>query len=117
MSSIRSKLALWGTLFLLGLCAGAASAQTTAVSSTGVIDSDGTTWINANWTIAFQPNSNFPNPAIYTINGAPLSPSVTAQSGTLSSGGVLAVTVYDNTQVTPAGSSWVLRVCPLASVG
>lgn len=90
------------------------TAQTTAISAT-VVDSDSQAWNNGSWRIVFQPNQAVdPNPADYNINGTPLSPSVTSQSGMLSTSAVLSLSVYQSTAISPAGSSWNLTICPLA---
>jgi lysophospholipase L1-like esterase len=99
---------------LMLLLAGKLSAQTTAVSAT-VVDSDGTTWTNGTWSLSFSPNNSFPNPNQYTINGAPLDPVILNQKGSLTSGGVLAITTYDSSLITPGGSGWNLTVCPNAT--
>jgi len=99
-------------LLLLACFCSAGGAQTTAISTTGVVDGDGTTWVNGTWAIAFTPNANYPNPAIYNINGTPLSTSVTTQSGSLNGSGAFSATVYDSSQVSPAGSGWALTICP-----
>ena len=90
-----------------------AHAQNTAVSAT-VVDTDGTTWTNGSWNVQFVPNPSQPNVNAYTINGTPLSPSVLNQVGAINGSGVLAVTVYQNAPITPAGSSWKITVCPNA---
>jgi hypothetical protein len=106
------------SIFILFLCGcpitPTASAQTTTVTA-AVVDSDSTAWVNGTWNLAFVPNPSNPNPANYNINGAPLSPSVTIQNGTMSGSGILSVTVYQQSAITPIGSSWQLTVCPMAS--
>lgn len=97
---------------LLGLCA-LAHSQTTTVSAT-VTDTDGVVWANGTWKVAFTPNPSNPNPAVYNINGTPLSPAVMNQSGMISNSGVLSVVVYQQAPITPVGSSWTLTVCPNA---
>jgi hypothetical protein len=89
-------------------------AQTTTVSAT-VVDSDSTVWSNGNWSIAFVPNPSFPSLGQYNINGTPLSPSVTSQTGTSNGSGVLSVVLYTSATITPQGSSWRLTMCPKAS--
>ncbi len=97
---------------LLGLSA-LAHAQTTTVSAT-VTDTDGVVWANGTWKVAFTPNPSNPNPAVYNINGTPLSPSIMNQSGMINNSGVLSVAVYQQAPITPVGSSWTLTVCPNA---
>src|SRR6266567_1703320 len=96
--------------FLSVVLLGISSAQTTALSAT-VVDSDGTTWANGTWSINFKPGPGFFSPSQYKINGASLDPAVYSQNGTLNGSGVLAVTVYDSSVVTPFGSGWTLSVC------
>lgn len=98
-------------LLLLAACSlGVSSAQTTAVSAT-VVDSDSTTWANGTWSIDFKPGPGFFSPSQYNINGAKLDPAVYSQHGSLDASGVLAVTVYDSSIVTPGQSGWTLSVC------
>lgn len=89
-------------------------AQNTIVSAT-VVDSDSTTWANGTWQVSFIPNPNFPSLGQYTFGGAPLAASVIAQTGSLNGSGVLSITLYDSTQITPQGSQWKLQMCPNAS--
>lgn len=92
------------------------SAQTTSISAT-VTDSDGQTWNNGIYTLQFIPNPSQPNLSIYNINGVPLDQSLLLQKGVLSNIGVLStISIYDNTLVSPVGSSWQLTLCPQASV-
>lgn len=87
----------------------------TIVTAT-VVDSDGQSWFRGSWKLEFVPNSDNPNLSKYVVDGTtPLNPSVITQSGTMDSSGAFAITLYDNTSITPVGSSWKLTVCPLAS--
>jgi hypothetical protein len=99
--------------FILLLVAPLLSAQTTAVSAT-VTDTDGVVWANGSWKITFVPNPSQPNPSIYNINGTPLSTSVMYQSGTINNSGALSFSVYQNSPITPTGSTWTVIVCPNA---
>lgn len=90
------------------------TAQTTTVTAT-VVDSDSQAWNNGSWRVVFQPNQAVdPNPADYNINGTPLSPSVTNQSGALSNSAGLSISIYQSSAISPSGSSWNLTICPLA---
>src|SRR6516162_3421475 len=91
-----------------------AVAQMTSLSAT-VVDSDNVAWANGSWKLAFTPNPSHPNIGDYNINGTPLAPGVTNQSGSLDSAGKFTASIYNNNVVTPAGSGWLVTVCPLAS--
>lgn len=110
---ILKQLILYSGAMLLGALS--LNAQTTVVSSSGVVDSDSTTWANGTWSVRFRPNPNYPNTGQYNINGTPLSTSVMYQNGALNGSGTFSMTVYNNSLVSPGGSSWDLNVCPLAS--
>lgn len=110
--SMKKFFPLLAILFLLTLPL--VEAQTTAVSAT-VVDSDSTVWINGVWSLVFTPNPSYPNMSVYNINGTPLSSTVTSQAGDMNGTGALSFTVYDNSKVTPSGSTWTLSVCPLAT--
>jgi hypothetical protein len=93
-------------------------AQTTAVTAT-ITDSDSTVWINANYSVTFSPNPNFPNLNSYSIAGVPITSSTyiqyVNQQGTTNGSGVLSVTLLDSSQISPGGSKWYFVVQPLAS--
>ena len=110
----RTISSIFSTLILILFMCSSAAAQTTSVSAT-VVDSDGTTWANGTWSIAFQPNSATPDINRYNINGTPLSNSILFQSGSMNSSGVLGVTLYRNASISPAGSTWNISLCPNAS--
>jgi hypothetical protein len=103
-------------LILFSILLGTVSvyAQNTAVTAT-VTDSDGTAWAGGTWKLQFVPNASQPNISVYNINGTPLSNSVITQNGTMNGTGVLSFTNYQNTAISPTGSSWSLTVCPNAS--
>lgn len=89
-----------------------AKAQNTTVSGT-VTDSDGIAW--ANGTINFQlvnPGGQGGNPK---YNGTPLTPSQTNITVALSGTGTFSQSVFDVTQLTPAGLAYNISICPLAS--
>jgi hypothetical protein len=96
-------------VLILMLSAVVCGAQTTAVTAT-ITDSDTTVWINAGWNIQFVPAPNYPNLNQYTINGVSLISntynSYLNQTGTASGAGVITVTLLDNNQISPRGSTW-----------
>jgi hypothetical protein len=106
----RLAFALSGIL----LCSGISMAQNTTVSAT-LVDTDGTVWTGASWELTFNPNPVQPNAAVYNMSGAPLDPAVTTQKGAANGTGVMFFTSFDNSFITPSGSSWTLKVCPKAS--
>jgi len=109
-SVMRKILLVCSFLFLVSV----AAAQTTAVTAT-VTDSDGQTWNNGSWSLAFAPNPAQPTISLYNINGVPLSQSVLIQGGTMNGAGTLSFSSYQNGAITPTGSSWNLTVCPNAT--
>jgi len=89
---------------------------TTTVTGT-VVDSDAQPWIGGTLKLQFIPNPNQPNIGIYNINGVPLNPALLSYSTTLDNSGTFSISgVYDNTQVSPSGSTWAITVIPNASV-
>jgi hypothetical protein len=102
------------TLWLL-LLGSSLYAQNTVVSAT-VVDSDSTAWANGTWTMTLIPGPSQPNPNAYTVGGVPVSQSVINQNGVMDGSGNLSITVYQTVAMAPSGSSWLLSVCPLASV-
>jgi hypothetical protein len=106
---MKKLLRLFGMLLLVS---GISYAQTTTVTAT-VTDSDNVLWFGGTVTVQFVPNPSQPNLSVYRINGAPLSAAIIGQGPiSLGLGGIFSVTVYDNTQVTPAGSSWQYTIVP-----
>lgn len=108
---MRNKLVVLLGSFLLSI---GCYAQNTTVTAT-VVDGDSVTWANATWTIDFSPAVSQPNPAAYTVNGTPLSSSVTHQTGSLNSSGALSVVVYDSSLTSPVASGWRIAICPQSS--
>ena len=88
--------------------------QNTTITAT-VVDSDGTVWANAPYSLNFRVNPAQPDRDIYNINGVKLDPTQLQMSGTLSSLGVLSASVYQTSAISPAGALWTLTVCPLSS--
>lgn len=109
--SILRKLTLFST-FIIAL---SASAQMTTISTTGVIDSDSTTWANGTWSIQFRPSPSNPNVNVYNLGGAPLSSAILYQKGGLDGSGTFTATIYDSSRISPSGSGWTLQICPLAT--
>jgi hypothetical protein len=92
------------------------NAQTTTITGT-VTDQDGQAWNGGIISGTLQLAPNYSNLAAYSLNGVPLTlsqisfgPVTLSGIGTFSIAGVL-----DNLQVTPAGTSWVFTLTPLAS--
>lgn len=87
----------------------------TVVSAT-VKDSDGQAWFRGSWKLEFIPNPSNPVITQYLVDGAsPLNPNVILQTGKMDGSGYFSVSLYDNTTVTPIGSTWKLTICPLSS--
>lgn len=81
-----------------------------------VRDSDGQNWFQGSWKVEFVPSPDRPYLSQYVVDGAtPLNPNVISQSGSMDINGYFSVTLYDNTSVTPSGSSWKFTICPLSS--
>jgi len=97
-------------LFVSSLC----QAQYTTVTAT-VVDSDSTVWANAPYSFSFQPGPNQSNPAGYTYNGAALDAAHMSGSGAANGSGVISLSMYQNTLLSPVPSSYNLTVCPNAS--
>jgi hypothetical protein len=90
------------------------NAQSTTVSSTGLVDSDGFTWANGTVIIDFVPAPNFPNISSYGWIGGALKPQYTT---TLNGSGALSVSVPSTTAISPSGSTWQFNFCPNATKG
>lgn len=103
-------------LFTLFLMAGWMFGQSSTVSTTGVIDTDGFTWIGGTYNIQFKPNPSFPGINQYVWSGGNLQQNLQF-SGTLDSSGAFSVSIPDNTTITPAGSQWTFTICPNATTG
>lgn len=91
-----------------------AAAQSTTVSSTGMVDSDSFTWANAKIIINFVAAPNVPNFSSYTWSGGTLAPQY---STTANGSGAFSISLPSNTAVTPFGSKWQLYICPNATAG
>jgi len=106
---------MWRSTFLalafLVLCPLAFS-QSTTVS--GVIqDADGQAWFGGTYSFAFKVSPSNPTGAYYW-NGAPFNVSQ-AIKGSLDGSGSYSVSIPSNSSITPAGSSWDVTFCPLAT--
>src|SRR5271170_7045231 len=103
-------------LFLLSLMTGWVYSQSTTVSTSGVIDTDGATWAGGTYNLTFQPNPNFPGVNQYVWTGGNLQQNLQF-SGPLGGSGTFSVSVPDNATITPSGSSWKFTICPNATAG
>lgn len=103
-------------LALLLLFPLACAAQSTSVSSTGVVDSDGFTWSAGTYAITFVPAPSWPSPNSYTWSGGNLQQN-SVFNGSLNGSGAFTVSIPDNTAISPAGSKWKFYICPNASAG
>jgi hypothetical protein len=101
---------------LLLLLSGMAAAQSTTVSTTGVVDTDGDTWTNGSYQITFVPNPTHPSIPSYIWTGGNLIAN-SVFTGSLNASGQFSVSIPDNTTITPSGSSWRFTICPNASAG
>lgn len=87
----------------------------TTVSAT-VVDSDGQAWFRGSWKLEFIPNPSNPVVTQYLVDGtSPLNPNVIRQTGNMDNSGHFSISLYDNTSITPIGSTWKLTICPLSS--
>ena len=100
-------------LFLFSIYSFSTFAQLTTASGT-IVDTDGTTWFNAKVTATFVPNPAYPQQSQYNINGVSITSNTYAQylnqTVTSNASGVFSMTLLDNTQVAPSGSSWKLVI-------
>lgn len=106
---------LWLPL-MMGLAIGAASAQSTTVSSTGIVDSDGFIWNAGTYQISFVPNPSFPGIGSYVWSGGNLQAN-NLFTGDLNGSGAFSQSIPTSTAITPTGSSWKYTICPNASSG
>jgi hypothetical protein len=97
-------------ILLFALCA---FGQNTTVSGTITDAPDGQPWFNGTFSFVFRVSPSNPT-AQYFLNGVPFSSAQTI-AGTLDGSAHYSVSVPSNTSITPAGSSWDLTVCPLAT--
>ncbi len=97
--------------FLLCLLFLARYAHATTVTAT-VTDSDGNTWNVSKYTAQLVSPRGGP-----TVSGVPVPASQMLATGTLSSAGVLTVTLLDTSTVDQAGAYWAITICPNAALG
>jgi hypothetical protein len=88
-------------------------AQSTTVSGTIADTPDNQQWYAGTYSFVFRVASSNPI-GPYFWNGAPFSTAQTI-AGQLDGSGHYSVSIPSNTSITPAGSSWDLTVCPLAT--
>lgn len=108
------KKAIW-LIFGLILSVLSLGAQTTTVSSTGVVDTDSQTWAGGTYQITFVPRAGI-SPNAYHWNGGTMSGN-TLFSGSLNGSGAFSVAIPDNSAISPSGSQWDFRICPNATSG
>ena len=101
-------------MLALSLLAGFAGAQSTTISSTGVVDTDGFTWAAGTYQIQFVPSQANPNPSAYTWTGGALSQSF---SGSLDGSGAFSKSIPSSTSIFPTNSQWQFTICPNARSG
>lgn len=118
MVKLLKKLAVLITL--LSSFTIASLAQNVTLSAT-VQDPNGQVFQWGTYTITFAPNPASPiPPSGYSIGGDPAQPvNLGPYTGELNTGGTFNVTLIngDNHLLTPAGSKWLLKVCPDVAAG
>jgi hypothetical protein len=97
-------------LFILGLAAGVASAQT-SITATITDTPDGQLWNNCTWSAYVVSPRGAP-----TISGTPVAQSSLSAQGTCSSSGVITATIATTTAFDQAGAYWQFFISPNASV-
>lgn len=107
------KILVWLSLLLLPVIS---MAQSTTVSSSGVVDSDGVTWTNGSYTITFVPSPNWPSINSYTWSGGSLINN-SVFTGSLNGSGAFSQSIPSSTAITPSGSKWKYTICPNAASG
>src|SRR5271165_4153880 len=100
-------------LFAMLMYALASAAQSTTVSSTGVVDADGVMWANGTYLINFIPGAGAPNASVWNGNTSMAGNSF--YSGTMNGSGAFSKAIPSNALIQPAGSQWAFTVCPLAT--
>lgn len=81
-------------------------AQNTNVAAT-ITDSSGQVWANGSYSITFVPNPTQPGP--YYWQGVRFTPE--KYTGAMNGAGTMAVTLPDNSTISPAGSQWSFVLC------
>jgi hypothetical protein len=108
--------AMWRltTLALLALLLSVyAFGQSTTVSGNITDSPDGQAWFGGTYSFVFRVSPSNPT-GQYFWNGVPFSTSQTI-AGALDGSANYSVSIPSNTSITPAGSTWDLTVCPLAT--
>jgi hypothetical protein len=90
-------------------------AQSTTVSTTGVVDTDSQAWAGGTYTISFVPSGGL-SPAAYNWNGGTMV-GHTQFTGSLNSSGAFSVAIPSNALIYPGGTQWNVQVCPNATSG
>jgi len=98
---------------LLVLFSASTFAQSTTVSGTITDTPDGQAWFGGTYSFVFRVSPSNPT-AQYFWNGVPFSSAQTI-AGTLDGSAHYSVSVPSNTSITPAGSTWDVTFCPLAT--
>src|SRR6266850_2427763 len=102
---------LFAAITFLMCTALSANAQSTVVSGT-VTDTAAQTWNGGTFTFQLVANPRFPNLAQYTWTGGKLNQTI---GGSLDGAGAYSQSVPSNSAISPQGSTWQLKVCPLAT--
>lgn len=97
---------------------GTASARATSVTAT-VTDAASQSWNNGTWSATLVTKSGFYPPSTgYVIASTQFPvPNANGVSGALDSSGAFSTTLTDVKTIAPAGATWRIQVCPLASSG
>ena len=94
------------------------AARATSVTAT-VTDAASQAWFNGTWSATLVTKPGFYPPSTgYVIGSTQLPvPNAHGVSGTMNGSGAFSVTLTDVTTIAPAGATWRIQVCPLASSG
>jgi hypothetical protein len=93
-------------------------ARATSVTAT-VVDAASQAWFNGTWSATLVTKPGFYPPSTGYVIGSTQMPVPNAHgvSGTMNGSGAFSVTLTDVTTIAPAGATWRIQVCPLASSG
>lgn len=100
---------LIAVIFLFGLAAGAASAQTTAVTAT-ITDGNSQVWAACQWTARVISPNGYPS-----INGVRVAESSLSANGACNSSGVISATIARTSSFDQAAACWQFTIAPNAS--
>ena len=103
-------------VLILLLILGSVSAQTVVVTLQ-VTDTDGQSWNNGTWSANLTAAAGVNIQPPYKSGTPPANVPNQIQSGALSSTGGASITLTPNSAISPAGTVWVLSICPQASSG